>query len=450
MASSYTMSLMEMARERFEFSYPKSFIFQNKDAHKEGDHDIHVDVVELNSASKYHFDMLSIYANESVIFNYNAGTNPPLDFDPELDFDSELDFDPQLDSDAVDADSTDSDSQVDFDPQMGFDSRVPSGTEVDSDSQVNSNQQLNINSDPSEVTSIFHMYNKLPRDLEHLLNKTIISAHKPQRVVLSGSSMKPVSNIYRRSHATGKCPAHPPGDPNCPGASLSKVPALLLANKSAYADFKSCGYIKLKLNEDSKYSPIFNVCNDLFYLHRRCSSEWSAASLFEAFSRAKAVDKVRSLALSVNHFDFPQVLLSLPQYPNLELVLIVLDDDPYTTESHEARRKNLTKARKRARKHFQRPWKTKFQVLHPNNVMTDKYPVLKAYNLPQSVDVLGRFRSAPPNPLPIEMSDFRGLIKLNDYSIAYYTEMKTYEGLVETMKRKVNGRRVNDNVSHCS
>jgi hypothetical protein len=205
-------------------------------------------------------------------------------------------------------------------------------------------------------------------------------------VVLSGTLSAPSDNLQEEKEILKICLAHPPYHPSCHGKMKVNILARLVADKSAFTEFKSCNYVKLKLNADDQTSSIVNVKRDLFYLQKGCSSHWTASRLFEAFG--DSVNKVRSLALSTKHPDFPQLLVSLNRYVNLELVLIIVGDASWDIPSGKYLTfwpRQWTKTLSGPEERISRPGEVMFEVLHPDNRFYNHIVLAKSTQLPASL-----------------------------------------------------------------
>ncbi|CAG8971417.1 hypothetical protein HYALB_00001999 [Hymenoscyphus albidus] len=71
---------------------------------------------------------------------------------------------------------------------------------------------------------------------------------------------------------------------------------------------------------------IINFQRDMLILRGGCSELWTAKRLQAALTRQNAVHKVKSIALYANHADFGNLLSSMKNLPNLELVFVVVAD----------------------------------------------------------------------------------------------------------------------------
>ncbi|CAG8949705.1 hypothetical protein HYFRA_00004023 [Hymenoscyphus fraxineus] len=71
---------------------------------------------------------------------------------------------------------------------------------------------------------------------------------------------------------------------------------------------------------------IINFQRDMLILRGGCSELWTAKRLQAALTRQNAIHKVKSIALYASHADFGNLLSSLKNLPNLELVFVVVGD----------------------------------------------------------------------------------------------------------------------------
>jgi hypothetical protein len=139
----------------------------------------------------------------------------------------------------------------------------------------------------------------------------------------------------------------------------------------------------VKLNVVDQASSIVKVKRDLFYLQSLYSSDWTAPRLFEAFG--DSVCDVRSLALSTKHPDFAQLLLSLYQYVNLELVLIVVAKSPWNTvQENKLPPEQWTSTPSGPENRISRPGEVMFEILHPDNSWVRDFAVLDKRYIPGS------------------------------------------------------------------
>lgn len=72
---------------------------------------------------------------------------------------------------------------------------------------------------------------------------------------------------------------------------------------------------------------LVNLIRDMLVFHGKCSELWSAKELHSSLLRLNAAQKVKSVAISIRHRDYMNILASLKHYPNLELVFIVITDE---------------------------------------------------------------------------------------------------------------------------